>query len=130
MGSAAPHPVTSPHTPMQRPHPELNPFSPPDRLFFSAPAATLAFVQHDWPLPSQAQVPNPPTQQYTGILCNPNPNVHPNMSTFLDRGAYYRADEDSVIQVNTTGYGYLGSVEHFPSPLRGIFAFVTLTNCT
>ncbi|HEY5242107.1 MAG TPA: hypothetical protein VIJ22_11600 [Polyangiaceae bacterium] len=120
-------PVSSPHQPLQRPHPELNPFSPPDRLLFSAPVATLAFVQHDWPLPSQVQQPAP-IQQYTGLLCNPNPNAHPNPSTFLDRGAYYRADEDTVIQVNTSGD--LGSVENFPYRLRGIFAFVTLTNGT
>ena len=120
-------PVSSPHQPLQRPHPELNPFSPPDRLFFSAPAATLAFVQHDWPLPSQIQG-SAPIQQYTGLLCNPNTNAHPNATTFLDRGAYYRADQDSVIQVNTSGS--LGSVENFPYRLRGIFAFVTLSNGT
>ncbi|HEY3815660.1 MAG TPA: hypothetical protein VGL81_00735 [Polyangiaceae bacterium] len=120
-------PVNSPHRPLQRPHPELNPFSPPDRLLFSAPAATLAFVQHDWPLPSQVQG-SSPIQQYTGLLCNPNPNAHPNPTTFLDRGAYYRADQDTVIQINTSGS--LGSVENFPYRLRGIFAFVTLTNGT
>jgi hypothetical protein len=120
-------PVASPHTPLQRPHPELNPFSPPDRLLFSAPAATVAFVQHDWPLPSQAPSQSgSPIQQYTGLLCNPNPYAHPNATTFLDRGAYYRADQDSVIQVNTSGY--YGSVENFPYRLRGIFGFVTLTN--
>jgi hypothetical protein len=120
-------PVTSPHQPLQRPHPELNPFAPPDRLLFSAPAATLAFVQHDWPLPSQVQG-SSPVQQYTGLLCNPNANAHPNENTFYDRGAYYRADEDSVIQSNTSGT--LGSVENFPYRLRGIFAFITLSNGT
>jgi hypothetical protein len=120
-------PVGSPHQPLQRPHPELNPFSPPDRLLFSAPVATLAFVQHDWPLPSQVQG-SAPIEQYTGLLCNPNRNAHPDAGVFLDRGAYYRADEDSVIQVNTSGY--LGSVDNFPYRLRGIFAFVTLTNGT
>ncbi len=122
-------PVASPHQPLQRPHPELNPFSPPDRLLFSSPAATVAFVQHDWPLPSQAASEiTDPVHQYTGLLCNPNPNAHPNPTTFLDRGAYYRADEDIVIQVNTSGA--LGSVENFPYRLRGIFAFVTLSNGT
>ena len=71
-------PVSSPHQPLQRPHAELNPFNPPDRIVFSAPVATLAFVQHDWPLPSQApgEVADP-IHQYTGLLCNPNPNAHP-----------------------------------------------------
>ena len=82
-------PVASPHQPLQRPHPELNPFTPPDRLAFSAPVATLAFVQHDWPLPSPNE-PTNPVHQYTGLLCNPNPNAHPDPTTFLDRGAYYR----------------------------------------
>ncbi|MGD0525747.1 MAG: hypothetical protein ABSE49_11415 [Polyangiaceae bacterium] len=119
-------PVSSPRTPLERPHPELNPFSAPDRLQFSAPAATLAFVQHDWPLPAQVYQGSAPVQQYTGLLCDPNPYAHPNATTFLDRGAYYRADQDSVIQVNTSGY--YGSVENFPYRLRGIFGFVTLTN--
>ena len=42
--------LSSPHVPMQRPHQELNPLAPPDRLVFPAPVATVAFVQHDWPL--------------------------------------------------------------------------------
>ena len=69
-------PVSSPHEPLQRPHAELNPFMPPDRLAFSAPVATLAFVQHDWPLPSQTEGSNP-INQYTGLLCNPSPDAHP-----------------------------------------------------
>jgi hypothetical protein len=120
-------PVSSPHQPLQRPHPELNPFAPPDRLKFSSPAATLAFVQHDWPLPSQVQG-SSPVQQYTGLLCNPNQNAHPNATTFNDPGAYYRADFDSIIQPNTSGT--VGSVENFPYRLRGIFAFITLSNGT
>ena len=122
-------PVASPRQPLQRPHPELNPFSPPDRLQFSGPVATLAFVQHDWPLPSQAATAGgSPTQNYTGVLCNPNPNAHPDPNTFVDRGAYYRADEDSIIQSSTTGVS--GAVENFPYRLRGIFAFITLSNGT
>jgi hypothetical protein len=118
-------PVASPHVPLQRPHPELNPFAEPDRIGFSAPIAALAFVQHDWPLPSQ----NPnepggaPIHQYTGVLCNPNPNAHPDAGAFLDLGAYYRVDQASVIQPS-------GVLENFPNRLRGVFAFVTLSNGT
>jgi hypothetical protein len=122
-------PVASPHQPLSRPHPELNPFSPADRLTFAAPVATLAFVQHDWPLPSQDPSQSAdPTQQYTGLLCNPNKYARPDGGTFVDRGAYYRADEDSVIQASSTGT--TGAVENFPFRLRGIFAFVTLSNGT
>jgi hypothetical protein len=121
-------PVSSPHQPLLRPHAELNPFTPPDRIVFSAPVATLAFVQHDWPLPSQVPTGKPPIDQYTGLLCNPNQNAHPNAQTFVDRGAYYRADEDTLIQ--TSSSGATGAVGNFPLRLRGIFAFVTLSNGT
>ncbi len=111
---------SSPHVPMQRPHQELNPLSPPDRLTFAAPVSTVAFVQHDWPL----QIPGGNTiQAYQGLLCNPNPNAHPSSTAFDDLGAYYRADQTGVIQAN-------GTVESFPYRLRGIFAFATLTNGT
>ena len=115
-------PVASPRVPMERPHPELNPFTPPDRLAFSAPVATLAFVQHDWPLADPSQ-PTNPVHQYSGLLCNPNPNAYPAPNTFLDRGAYYRADQAGLIQPS-------GSVSNFPYRLRGVFAFLTLSNGT
>jgi hypothetical protein len=122
-------PATSPHQPLLRPHPELNPFTPPDRLQFSAPVATLAFVQHDWPLPSQAPSEvSDPIHYYTGLLCNPNQYAHPDPTTFNDRGAYYRADQDSVIQASSGGQ--TGAVENFPYRLRGVFAFVTLSTGT
>jgi hypothetical protein len=115
-------PTSSSRVPMQRPHPELNPFTPPDRIAFSAPVATLAFVQHDWPLAAPNE-PTNPVHQYSGLLCNPNPNAHPDSTTFLDRGAYYRADQASLIQPS-------GTVGSFPYRLRGVFAFVTLSNGT
>ncbi len=111
---------SSPHVPMQRPHQELNPLAPPDRLTFAAPVSTVAFVQHDWPL----QIPGGSTvQAYQGLLCNPNPNAHPSPTAFDELGAYYRADQAGIIQVN-------GTVESLPYRLRGIFAFATLTNGT
>jgi hypothetical protein len=113
-------PASTERVPMQRPHAELNPFLPPDRIIFSAPVAALAFVQHDWPLPSQIQGSNP-VNQFSGLLCNPNQFAHPDGGTFADLGAYYRADEATVIQSS-------GSDINFPQRLRGIFAFVTLSN--
>ncbi len=110
-------PVASPHVPLRRPHAELNPFVPSDRLAFTAPAVTVAFAQHDWLLPSQID----PNHYYSGLLCNPNPNAHPSPTDFVAKGAYYRADQAALIQ-NT------GIVENFPSRLRGVFGFVTLSN--
>ena len=43
-------PINGPHVPLTRPHAELNPFQPSDRILFGAPIASVAFVQHDWPL--------------------------------------------------------------------------------
>jgi hypothetical protein len=116
-------PVAGPHVPMQRPHPELNPFAEPDRISFSAPIAALAFVQHDWPLPAPNEPGGVPIHQYTGLLCNPNPNAHPDAGAFLDLGAYYRVDQAAAIQPS-------GVLENFPARLRGVFAFVTLSNGT
>jgi hypothetical protein len=115
-------PVASPHVPLQHPHADLNPFVEPDRIVFSAPIASVAFVQHDWPLPSQnPSEPKPPIHQYTGILCNPNQNAHPDAGAFADPGAFYRVDQAGLIQPS-------GARESFPTRLRGVFAFVTLSN--
>jgi len=115
----------APASPMRRPHAELNPFASPDRLSFSAPVATLAFVKNDWPvLPSKAANGSSASLQvaYTGVLCNPNPNANPtDGGAPADLGAYYRADQAMTIQNQ-------GIVQNFPDRLRGVFAFVTLTN--
>jgi hypothetical protein len=115
-------PASPARAPLQRPHAELNPFLPPDRIVFSAPVATLAFVEHDWPLPSQVEG-SSPVHQYSGLLCNPNQNAHPNPNTFADLGAYFRADPALTALIQTSG-----TVLNFPDRLRGIFAFVTLSN--
>jgi hypothetical protein len=115
--------ASSPRSPMVRPHQELNPLAPPDRLSFSSPVASVAFAQHDWPLPSQSD-PNH-YHQYTGLLCNPNPNAHPDAGAFVDNGAYYRVDQAPLIQsMDTLG----GTVQSFPTRLRGVFGFATLSN--
>ncbi|HEX8794677.1 MAG TPA: hypothetical protein VF765_27210 [Polyangiaceae bacterium] len=112
-------PASTVRTPLLRPHPELNPFQPLDRIAFSAPVASVIFIQHDWPLASQADT----THYYGGILCNPNPGAVPNIndSKTWAKGAFYRADQAGAIETN-------GTVEGFPSRLRGVFGFATLSN--
>lgn len=112
-------PATSPRMPLRRPHAELNPFQDPDRILFSAPVATVAFVEHDWPAPSQGKV-QPPINQYTGVLCNPNQNALSDAGV-QSIGALYRADQAGQIQAG-------GTPEGFPNRLRGVFGFATLAN--
>ncbi|MDP9151276.1 MAG: hypothetical protein M3O36_15225, partial [Myxococcota bacterium] len=112
-------PVSLPQTPLLRPHAELNPLAPRDRLSFGAPVASVAFVRHDWPLPAATDA----LHQYTGLLCNPNPHAVDAMGNALDRGVNYRANKASTIQSQ-------GTVQNFPFRLRGVFAFATLSNGT
>ena len=117
-----PTPANPPQTPLHRPHPELSPFAPVDRLAFAAPVATMTFVLHDWPL-----VPPPPNMDavhsYTGLLCNPNPNAEQDASgVFTGLGAYYRVDQATVIEPQGNG------IQGFPHRLRGVFGFATLSN--
>lgn len=106
-------PVNADRSPMRRPHPELNPFQPPDRISFSAPVVAVAFARHDFPLTRINGVAVPSAQ--TGLLCNPNPNLDP-LGNSSDRGVFYRANSTDPI----VGLG--------PGRLRGIFAFATLSN--
>jgi hypothetical protein len=117
--------AASPHVPLLRPHPELDPFAPIDRITFASPVAAVAFVQHDWPLqvPAGTNVVPNVSLAYQGLICNPNPNAHPTVNTFKDLGAFYRVDQAGVIQPN-------GTVANFPTRLRGVFAFATLSNGT
>ena len=124
-------PATSPHVPLTRPHLEINPFQPPDRVLFNAPVAALSFVVHDWPLTEKVTATGE-TSLYTaetGLLCNPNPAVDPSpaqqannhgftadQGPFSDDGAYYRNNAGN--QAATLG----------PLRLRGVFAFVTLSD--
>lgn len=105
-------PATMSRTPMLRPHPELNPFQPEDRIAFNSPVVSLVFARHDVPLAriNGVQVPN----AASGLLCNPNPNLGLGQQT--DLGVYYRA--------NSTDPGQ----EIGPRRLRGIYAFATLAN--
>ncbi|MEO6577191.1 MAG: hypothetical protein ABIP89_25305, partial [Polyangiaceae bacterium] len=106
--------ASSSRLPLTRPHPELNPFQPPDRIVFNAPVASLSFVRHDFPL--QKEQDTALTSARTGLLCNPNPNVGADQGPFTDPGAFYRANV--VNQQALLG----------PLRLRGIFALVTLSS--
>ena len=120
-------PKSAVRTPMLRPNPELNPFQAPDRLRFSAPVTTFAFVRHDVPLERTAE--GPLVAAKSGLLCNPNRHVEDGVAEQgpfhdptgqnedLALGAYYRAN---IAQRLTLG----------PARLRGIFSFVTLSNGT
>jgi hypothetical protein len=103
-------PATTQRTPMLRPHPELNPFQPPDRVAFNSPVVAVAFARHDVPLAQLDGVRTPSAA--SGLLCNPNINVEANRRA--DLGFYYRADISDPGQA-------IG-----PRRLRGIFGFVTL----
>lgn len=105
-------PVASPHVPMTRPHPELNPFQAPDRISFSSPVASLAFASHDFSPLTGTALPR-------GVLCNPNLNAGLDLPP-IDPGAWYRAN---VASSNLEGNLIIG-----PSRLRGVFAFATLSN--
>jgi hypothetical protein len=116
-------PKTALRTPMRRPHPELDPFQPEDRIFLGGPAVAVSFVRHDFPLARVRGVPVPNAR--SGLLCNPNPNltaftkdakvaVPPGDAPY---GAFYRNDN------GTDPDAPLG-----PKRLRGIFGFATLAN--
>jgi hypothetical protein len=108
--------------PLTRPHAELNPLVAPDRLKFSAPAASVVFARHDWPLLSPVNT-SDTVNEFTGLLCNPNPNAYDgDAGNYTDPGAYYRTDQTSVVQAQQV------IAPSFPYRLRGVFAFVLLSN--
>jgi hypothetical protein len=116
---AVPAPFTPP---LQRPHAELNPFAPRDRIAFQAPVAAVTFAYNDWPVPPQvdAAVPAP-----TGLLCNPSPNARVDDGGIggpAATGAFYCADQATLIFPQGTG------VQGFPSRLRGLFGFAMLSD--
>jgi hypothetical protein len=99
-------------TPLLRPHPEWNPFQPPDRIRFNAPIRDILVIERDVP------VTDPQTGvAVTGIRCDPNPLLEcPDESKpECDRETLYR-----------TASSYDGGAG--PLKLRGTFAFVLLTS--
>jgi hypothetical protein len=108
--------ATAARTPMTRPHPELNPFQPPDRLVFAAPVVAVTFARHDFPLARIGAARE--VNAKSGVLCNPNPNIAtpPEGQRAGDFGFYYRADRGEP------------DVALGPARLRGVFAMVTLSD--
>ncbi|AUX22326.1 hypothetical protein SOCEGT47_028270 [Sorangium cellulosum] len=99
-------------TPLARPHPEWNPFQPPDRIRFRAPVRDLEIVARDSParLPATGVAPE-------GIRCDPDPGLRACDSTIAscDLETLYRTSAD-----HDAGAG--------PRRLRGSFAYVVLTS--
>lgn len=99
--------------PLQRPHPEWDPFTPSDRLVFQAPAADLLIVQRDVPesTPATGAAPD-------GLRCDPDPKLPVCLPTSAscNIATAYRTD----LTTYASGAG--------PAKLRGTFAFLALTN--
>ena len=108
-------PASAQRTPLLRPHPELNPFQPADRVAFNSPVVAVAFARHDVPLARIGTTVSSGAAA-SGLLCNPNKLVEPpdELTQSKDLGFYYRADRGDTGQS-------IG-----PRRLRGIFAFATL----
>ena len=99
--------------PLQRKHPEWNPFEPRDRVKFAAPPADIVVVQRDVP-----QIDPVTGVAQAGLLCNPDPAAlpcPPSIGNVCDVGTKYRTTPDY-----TLGAG--------PGTLRGEFAFASLTS--
>jgi hypothetical protein len=93
-------------TPIIFPGSPREPFSPPDRLRFSAPVRDVNFVMRDFPAPDPATG----VGQF-GLACDPNPNT----SSLTAAAAQYRPNSDFSLGAR-------------PPNLRGVFAFAMLTN--
>ncbi|MEP7120758.1 MAG: hypothetical protein ABJE95_07610 [Byssovorax sp.] len=99
--------------PLQRPHPEWDPFASSDRIRFAAPAADLVIVQRDVP-----KVDPTTGVAALGVRCSPDPSLVGCLPTSqsCDIAASYQTDTATY----TNGAG--------PKLLRGTFAFLALTN--
>jgi hypothetical protein len=122
-------PLGSPHVPLTRPHGELTPQLPLDRIQFTAPVAALAFASHDFPLTqNSATGGNIVGAAASGLLCNPNP--------IEDGGEVVQSDGEVTVDASFSEAG-LGALyrNNFqvqqislgPGRLRGVFGFATLT---
>jgi hypothetical protein len=97
-GATSRTPVIFPGSPRQ-------PYSPPDRLRFSAPVRDVSFVIRDFPEP------DPTTGVGVfGVQCDPNPDA-----SLTSPGALYRPASDFTDGAR-------------PVNLRGVFGFAMLTN--
>jgi hypothetical protein len=111
--------------PLQRPHPEWNPFQPPDRVKYTAPPQDLLVITRDVP------VTNPATGAASaGLRCNPDPSL-PVCGTTSDppsgcdpRTLYRAAGCDGAAELNACTYASGAG----PTTLRGTFGFVLLSS--
>ncbi|APR99407.1 hypothetical protein BCY86_00965 [Pajaroellobacter abortibovis] len=110
-------PDRSPLVPLTNPYPVLNPLQSPDRISFEAPAVAISFVSHDVPVTKNWDGTGR-MGALTGLLCNPNPNAFDQQGNVVDWGAFYRPGE-ALLSRDTS---------LLPNSLRGVFAFVALTN--
>ena len=120
-------PINGPHLPLTRPHPEIDPFQPPDRILFGVPVASVAFVQHDWPL----------TEKYLAF------NAAPDRAHGRGDGAPLQPEPERRQHRRAAGAGAVQGRRRVlperpgdlvpggqvgPYRLRGVFAFATLSN--
>jgi DNA-binding beta-propeller fold protein YncE len=127
-------PTTAKRSPMLRPNAELVPAQPPDRIRFAQPITTFAFVRHDVPLSKYVGaggglVPLP--AQKTGLQCNPNRGVEHGV-VGRSQGPFSVDPAGTIFDDVTLGANYRANVTQSlalgPARLRGLFAFVTLSN--
>ncbi len=112
-------PPKVPTPPLVRPHAELNPFQPKDRIVLAAPVAAISFIRHDFGVTLTSLDCTSRTEAAkSGLLCNPNPNVVGPNGEIRDFGVFYRANA-----CTTTA-----AVLAWPARLRGVFGFATMTN--
>ena len=99
--------------PLQRPHPEWDPFTSSDRIRFGAPAADLLIVQRDTP-----KVDPTTGVAAVGVRCSADPSLIGCLPTSqsCDIAASYQTDTATYIA---------GAA---PKLLRGTFAFLALTS--
>ncbi|WP_437737258.1 hypothetical protein [Sorangium sp. So ce1335] len=98
--------------PLSRPHPEWNPFQPPDRIRLPAPVRDLAVVQREAPasLPATGVAPE-------GIRCDPDPRLRTCDSSVAS------CDIETLYRTSAARDAGAG-----PLKLRGSFAYLVLTN--
>ena len=105
-------PTSTTRLPLSRPSSYTNPFQPPDRIKYPAPAADLLVVQHDIP-----EI-NPATGlAVAGVRCDPDPSL----VTCTDTSQ--SCDIATKYQPNPPSYSTGAS----PAKLRGTFALAALT---
>jgi hypothetical protein len=95
-------------------HPEWDPFEPPDRIRYSAPAADLLIVQRDIPVTDPATGTAP-----EGVRCDPSPTLR---ATCKDPTAQ-SCDVATAYRSSSTYDSGAG-----PRKLRGTFAMLALTS--